>query len=858
MAFNPLASIRAYLQPIMAVVAIMTMFLFVFQFGRGDIFESALGWFAKRDRGSEVVKIFGESVHEGDLSHNREDFEIAQEFLNNFLRFGGAANQARMMQLFSRKIFSTAGTFNTRSAQGLIDVEIWRRTASRMGIVVDDERLREFLNAQLGTDPAKPFWAAGTQFSDIDFVKLMSRGSRSAGGSNRVKDALRTLAILSIAREAVVGSSPEMSFMMPMAAEGAKFSPAPADPTPGEFDEYFTARQTRVSAAIAPVVASAELAAEVAKQPVSNQEIQDLYDRFKNVEPIPGSPSPGFMTPRQYKISWVAARPEIPKALSAPALMQAVRVLAPAGAIGIAGSGPSAAAALFAWADSTTPGRTEIGEEILPGVAFWTWLDPMINPVDRRQMAGKLEPIEHKRIDAAFKTASKNLPATVLASFACPTQGPWSAFALTAGVPELLPRQARLTRAATLAALSASGPGAHLFTTASLAAHPAALPALDTVAKEAASIILDESRKAAFSRVVNSLTEDIRKAATDTAGIGAAKVDPVQAEEQIRSKALTLGLAYHAMLKPADEDGLQSDSAVQPLIAAYRENVEENTPKGSPLDPVRREPDADFGAYIRNNIRSAFQPQEVGSVSASFADSAKPKNLYLFWASAIENPAVRPFDQQATKDLVRAEIIRRRTSDRLREKALKAVAALKAGANNQGMTNDEARKRLVAVEELKGGASQIRFIDSLSAQTRTPAVMANMPVSYTANRIPRSVIKYPRPDSIETLAGLLPGQATVINDIAGSEVFVGLVTSVVAPPAEEFTRAYQGATERKTLGDKDQSYGDLARDRQLRYADRLMRDLRRDATGRELDSDGTVPLAEDIRKRFDRVESENP
>lgn len=856
MAFNPLASIRTYLQPIMAVVAIITMFLFVFQFGRGDIFESALGWFAQRDRGSEVVKVFGEAVHEIDLSRNREDFEIAQEFLNNFIRFGGAANQARMMQLFSRKIFTTAGTFNTRAAQGLLDAEIWKRTASRMGIVIDDERLREFLNSQLGTDPAKPFWAAGTRFSDIDFVKLMSRGSRTGGGSDRVKEALRTLTILTITRDAVMGTSPEMSFLMPMATEGAKFTPAPSDPTPGEFDEYFSARQTRVSAAIVPVVASAELAAEVSKLPVSEQEIRDLYDRYKNSEPVPGSPSPGFMTPRQYKISWVAARPDITKAVSAPALLQASRVLAPFVSIGGFGSGPATASALFAWADSTTPGRTEIGDDILPGVAFWTWLDPMVNPVDRRQAAGKLEPIEHKRIDAAYKPASRDLPPAVLASFACPANGPWSAFALTAAIPELLPRQARLTRSATLAALTASGPGAHLWAPLALSGHPAPLPGLETVAKEAAAVILEESRKAAFSRVVNALTEEIRKASSDTSLAGPGRADPVQAEEKIRSSALAAGLAYHAMLKPADEEGLQADSAVQPLIAAYKENVEENTPKGSPLDPVRREPDADFGAYVRNNIRSAFQPQEIGSVGASFADAAKPKNLYLFWAATIENPAVRPYDQQATKDLVRAEIIRRRTSDRLREKALKAVASLRAGSN-QGMTNDEAKKRLASVEELKG-AGQPRFIDSLSAQTRTPAVMANMPVSYTANRIPRSVIRYPRPDTLETLAGMLPGQATVINDISGSEVFVGLVTSVVSPPAEDFVRAYQGATDRKTLGDKDQSYGDLARDRQLRYSDRLIRDIRRDATGRELDSDGSVPLPEDIRKRFDRTESEIP
>lgn len=103
MAFNPLASIRVYLRPIMAVVGILTMFIFVFQFGRGDIFESALGWFSSRNRGPEVIKVFGETVHESDLLRDREDLEIVQEFLNNFIRFGGPANQTRMMQLFGRK-----------------------------------------------------------------------------------------------------------------------------------------------------------------------------------------------------------------------------------------------------------------------------------------------------------------------------------------------------------------------------------------------------------------------------------------------------------------------------------------------------------------------------------------------------------------------------------------------------------------------------------------------------------------------------------------------------------------------------------------------------------------------------------
>ena len=859
MAFNPLASIRVYLRPIMAVVGILTMFIFVFQFGRGDIFESALGWFSSRNRGPEVIKVFGETVHESDLLRDREDLEIVQEFLNNFIRFGGPANQTRMMQLFGRKIFSTAGAFNTRTAQGLIDIEIWRHLSQKLSITIDDERLREFLNAQLGTDPAKPFWPAGSAFGEIDFIKLMARGSRSGGGSDRVKQALRSLATLTITRDAVLGAASNSMPMFPMAAaEGIRFSPATSDPTPGEFDEFFKARQTRVSAAVVPLVASAELTDEVSKQVISPAELQDIYDRFKNVEPVPGSPTPGFMTPRNYRISWIAARPDNAKAALTPALLQVARVLGPVGAVGLHGAGPSAASALFTWADATTPGRTEIGDDIQPGVAFWCWLDPLVNPVDRRQLAGKLDPIEHKRQDKAFKPATPAVSPASLASLACPTHGPWSAFLVTTGVPELQPRQARLTRAATLAALTASGPGAQIFSALALATAPAAMPSLDTVAKEAAALVLEESRKSSFSRMVNSLTEEIRKAATDTGagGLPGATADPVQTEEQIRSKAISMGLAYHSMQKPLDEESLQSDTTVQPLIAAYKENVEENAPNRSPLDPVRREADADFGSYIRNNLRGAFQPQEVGSVSASFADPDKPKNFYLFWAPLIENPVVRLFDNPQTKELVRNAIIKRRIADRLREKALKAVTAVNA-LGRGAMTNLDAKLQLQAIPELKGSA-ECRFIESLNAQTRTPAVMANMPVSYSGNRIPRDVIKYARPETIETLAAQGAGKAVVVNDVPGTDVYVAWVTSLTEPSPDEFTRAYQGATDRKTLGDKDQLYGDLAQSRQARYADRVIRDLRRDSTGKELDSDGLLPLPEGIRKRFERTESESP
>lgn len=856
MAFNPLASIRVYLRPIMAVVGILTMFIFVFQFGRGDLFESALAWFSK-DRGPEVIKIFGETVRESDLIRDREDMEIVQEFLNNFIRFGGPANQTRMMQLFGRKIFSTAGAFNTRTAQGLIDIEIWRHLSQKLGIAIDDERLREFLNAQLGTDPAKPFWPAGSGFAEIDFIKLMARGSRSSGGSERVKQALRSLATLTITRDAVLGAASNAMPMFPMAgAEGLRFSPASTDPTPGEFADFFKARQTRVSAAVVPLVASPELVAEVSKQTIAPAELQDFYERFKNVEPVPGSPTPGFMTPRNYKISWVAARPDNAKAALTPALLQATRVLGPLGAIGLHGAGPSAASALFTWADATTPGRTEIGDDIQPGVAFWCWLDPLVNPVDRRQLAGKLDPIEHKRQDMAFKPAKPAVSASSLASLACPTHGPWAAFLVTTGVPELQPRQARLTRAATLAALTASGPGAQVFSALALATAPGAMPSMDTVAKEAAALVLEESRKSAFSRMVNSLTEDIRKAATDTGGISTAQADPVQTEEQLRSKAISMGFAYHSMSKPLDEETLQSDTSVQPLIAAYKENVEENAPNRSPLDPVRREADADFGSYIRNNLRGPFQPQEVGSVSASFASPDKPKNFYLFWAPTIENPVTRPFDAPQTKDLVRSEIIKRRIADRLREQALKAVTAINA-LGRSAMTNLDAKLQLQTIPELKGSA-ECRFIESLNAQTRTPAVMANMPVSYSGNRIPRDVIKYARPETIETLAAQGAGKAIVVNDVPGTDVYVAWVTSVTEPSPDEFTRAYQGATDRKTLGDKDQLYGDLAQSRQARYADRVIRDLRRDSTGKELDSDGFLPLPEGVRKRFDRTESESP
>lgn len=82
MAFNPFHRFRKHQKVFMALLAVMTMIIFVFQFGRGDAFTRMLNFFAGfGGKGQVVNTLDGNKVSEGELDRLRAHRRVANDFV---------------------------------------------------------------------------------------------------------------------------------------------------------------------------------------------------------------------------------------------------------------------------------------------------------------------------------------------------------------------------------------------------------------------------------------------------------------------------------------------------------------------------------------------------------------------------------------------------------------------------------------------------------------------------------------------------------------------------------------------------------------------------------------------------------
>jgi hypothetical protein len=86
MAFNPFHRFRKHQKVFFAILTIICMITFVFQFGAGDPFTRIMGWFGyagARGKGPRVATLYGEKIHEGALDQLRRQRRLVQDFLTN-------------------------------------------------------------------------------------------------------------------------------------------------------------------------------------------------------------------------------------------------------------------------------------------------------------------------------------------------------------------------------------------------------------------------------------------------------------------------------------------------------------------------------------------------------------------------------------------------------------------------------------------------------------------------------------------------------------------------------------------------------------------------------------------------------
>jgi hypothetical protein len=82
MAFHPFKHFRKYQKVYLAALTVFTMFIFVAQFGAGDLFSSLQRWVALSvHRGDKVLSLYGKSVYIDELEKLRWQRQLASEFL---------------------------------------------------------------------------------------------------------------------------------------------------------------------------------------------------------------------------------------------------------------------------------------------------------------------------------------------------------------------------------------------------------------------------------------------------------------------------------------------------------------------------------------------------------------------------------------------------------------------------------------------------------------------------------------------------------------------------------------------------------------------------------------------------------
>jgi hypothetical protein len=438
MAFNPFSAFRKHQKVIFAVLTILCMVVFIFQFGRGDIFERLLGRAGGQGKGDKVVTLYGRDVTTGDLELIKQSRQAANDVIVAAL---GAAEQKAVKDIgdykpdtpdpMEKELMALRESWNQRAfdlqlldrgfipperrdqaleswraqarfdyarasdlakgiaahttdaakakdqnkilaelrlllrnqfyvlgrdkapfyfgggvnADDLLDFEIWKRQADKLGVVLTKADVRRAL-AHAGADLDAPQDPSGNWGADPLFKEVLGKhqGMTEDQLATAVVDEFR----VRIAQDLLDG---------PVSGVAALDSGDRTPPDPislYDFWKYYRDNRTTIKVAFLTIPVQAFLGEvqkdiDAGKGP-SEQELQELFDQYRSKDPNPNLPTPGFKEPHRMKLEYVVATGDTPyyKAYADAAQYNLVRLYVSAPVGGNAMSGGVAPLAVLA------------------------------------------------------------------------------------------------------------------------------------------------------------------------------------------------------------------------------------------------------------------------------------------------------------------------------------------------------------------------------------------------------------------------------------------------------------------------------------------------------------------------------
>ena len=618
------------------------------------------------------------------------------------------------------------------STDGCLEFIMWQHLADRLGIKLSPDDVKKAIGQEtfhiLTRDQDRAIQASLRQTNRFGPQSLLS----ALGEEFRVR----------LAKDALMGQDPNSMTQMP------------APVSPYELWNYYLENRTQVSVRLLPIPVS-RFVAEVKTQP-TEQELLDLYEKYKEVVPDPSQETPGFMQPRRIKVAWAEPSPE------SEYYRKQARKLLLSQVAALAGN-PLQGAVLIA------PLVTAYSDAIaFKGGASNYLKTPGLTQPDFASAVYTYKSL--KRPETA---------ASLLGLGANPSLGIFAAV-VTA------PARAAAREAAESAAAVAEEAKSRLpFSVTLLGAGGSPLPNLTFAATWLASEQVEEKLHLPLAAVKNDLLKDLEGELAKKQ----AELDETGFKDELE--------------KLRKELGKQPDKFEAAAAKFVKEWIERHQWKHGESSTLRDLYDIDQDPGLKL-LRDAYMARQINDpkgkrfrdafFSEGRFDQPKPEatadrsKLYtpqdhsfgdlrvVFWRTQDQAPETLPFDK------VRAKVVEAWRFD-------KARALAQAEADRIAK---EARKSKDPLPVLREAAKKETLIDidGIARLSRTPTVSPQFTGVYGPYQVPETKIEYPSSDFVDKVLDLKQvNDVTVLTDRPKDIYYVAVLTNRSEPEMREFREA---------------------------------------------------------------------
>lgn len=817
MAFNPFRRMRKHQKTIMAALVMLSMVTFVLMgsnFGGGDFFSNLAHTFTGTARATDVANLYGKEVTGQQLQRVRKQREIAHyymqrateiaanhrvEAIRKTLGKGPQAQQALVQHVRSDPDLNQLGDRlrsgkegrpyfgGDISTEGILDFLIWKHQADRLGIYLQEldvnvEVTRLTLNLFTQDDSRT---LVREMMRDPQFKNFWSEGILIASLTDEFR--------VRMAQNVLTGYEP------------GSIDRVAAPVTPAEFWNFYKDNRTSVEVGLLPVRVE-DFVSQVKEKP-TEEELKELYTKYKDRAYNPESPEPGFKRPQRIRVEWLGAGADLPyykqlAADSAPLIETVPHLLAAFG-------GPVATGSNLALARKLDERLNRKYEELKwrqyrnASLSDFYWFAPY--PMHKSSFR---EPGDV----AAWLGQSLALAGTPAASL--------SAISTAEGLAIRREITQRLLFDMTLSLFR--GPQPSPLAAAALTVHGTPqhefLP-LEEVKDELREKIAADQTHQVRNFVIKTVKDEIDQLA---------KKDKKSVAKYVAetAKKYHLHLGQTTGLRGEYEDPIANDPGMAPLLAAYVRPPSDH-PNGKGFGELFFPPPR-FGME---------QPWETYSVKqwpdGFLAESAD--TVFLYWKTEDQPAKIVPLSDPAVRQQVERAWRFRKARELVQKEAEQLAAQVRQEKGDRRKLEDLAAKRKTTLIQLPplakldrqqtmGGNSAYEYVRPYIPEDRLPHVQAPDPFGLGSLGRNRSS---PFADKLVNLGDKPVGDTLVLPDLPETTYYVAVLLQKFEPTWNEFYHVYQDSS--STAFRKDPLMGLFEEERQFKYRMDFLTRLREDA-----------------------------